>query len=385
MNKMKFVATCSTGLEDVLAGEILKNKAEIEEKGKNTVSFYADLKTIYSLNMSSRVAVHILQYADSFFFRDTDELYKKIFKINWGEYFTVDKNIRISVKGSSKQINNTHFATLRVKDGIVDYFKEKTGTRPSISKDEPDIQITVYVNENQAIVYLDSSGIPLFKRGYRSMKGDAPIKEDLAAGILLLSGYDGSRDFLDPMCGSGTFLFEAYMIAGNISPNLDRKFSFMNWCNYDKELHDKAREELKALEKRPEKEILGYEKDGRTAIIANNIKKDYFNDKRIRIMTGDFRKLEESFPDRHIVTNPPYGERVKTDNDITDFYKQIGDFLKQKCVNSEAYIFTANLPSAKFIGLRTSAKIPLYNGPLEARLLKYVIIEGSGKGNGSKT
>ncbi len=367
----KFVATCSTGLEEILKGEVEKCGCEVESVGKNTVSFYADTRSIYMLNMSSRVAVHILRYIDNFFFRNADDIYNRVFRIEWEKYFSYDKTIRIDMKGSTKNLKNTHFGVLRVKDGIVDRFKDKTGERPSISKGDPDIQITIYVNENQAIIYMDSCGLPLFKRGYRIQHGDAPIKEDLAAGILLLAGYDGTKDFLDPMCGSGTFLFEAYMIACTIAPNVDRKFAFMNWHEFDKPLYEVVKTELIDKEKRLETTISGFEKDSKTAILANVIKKDFFNDKKIKIMTCDFRKVEETFEKYVIVTNPPYGERIKTDNDITLFYKEIGDFFKKNCTGSEGFIFTANLEAAKYIGLRTSAKIPLFNGPLEARLLKY--------------
>lgn len=370
---MKFVATCSTGVEDILSGEIEKFGGTVESKGKNTVSFYGSKEVLYKMNMASRVAVHILKYINNFFFKNTDELYEKIKKIEWERYFDYNKTIRIDLKGNSKHIANSHFGVLRIKDAVVDRFRELTGERPSISRDIPDIQITVFVDDGSAIVYIDSSGLPLFKRGYRLRHGDAPIKEDLAAGILLLSGYDGTKEFLDPMSGSGTFLFEAYMIACNIAPNLNRIFAFMNWKDYDPELLELLREKLKTEEKRLPSKITGFEKDGKTAILSNNIKKDFFNDKNLRIMTGDFTKITENFENVIIVTNPPYGERIKTDKDISDFYADMGDFFKQRCKDSVANVFTANLEAAKSIGLRCSSRIKLYNGPLEARLLRFDI------------
>jgi putative N6-adenine-specific DNA methylase len=249
------------------------------------------------------------------------------------------------------------------------FFESK---RPDISKDNPDISVIAYLSDSEVKIYLDSSGAPLFKRGYRTEHGEAPIKEDLAAGIVLLSGWDKISDVLDPMCGSGTLLIEAYMIANNIPPNLNRNFAFQNWFDYNEKSFLSVKNDLKNKMTSGKVRFKGYDIDKKSVKISNSIIKKLGIEKSFDIRSGDCLKLNEDFSGMFIVTNPPYDERMKVD-DIKKLYKDLGDFFKQKCKNSIASVFTANLEAAKFVGLRTSAKIILYNGPLEARLLKFEI------------
>ena len=378
-NNLKITATCSSGLEDVLKEEIETFGAKIENTGKNTVQFYTNTETLYKLNMATRTATHFFLFLKQFFFKNADEFYSKMKQIAWEKHFNVNKLIRIDTKGSSFAFRNSHFATLRTKDAIVDRFRDLCNDRPSICKDEPEIQITVYLQDNQAIVYLDSSGIPLFKRGYRAIHAQAPLKEDLAAGILLLSGWDKKANLIDPMCGSGTFLFEGYLMANNIAPNLNRDFAFMHWKNYDRQLHDNAKRQLEAQVTPTETEFIGYDIHESPIKLARGIKNRHFPESNISVIHNDFRRISNNICDSFIIANPPYGERVQTDNRINDFYHEIGDFLKQKCSPGKASILTGNLEAAKNIGLRTSKKIKLYNGPIECRLLNFEMYQGSKK------
>ena len=384
-NNLKITATCSSGLEEVLQNEIKKYGANIESTGKNTVQFYADMQLLYKLNMASRTATHFLLFLKQFFFKNADDFYGKMKQIAWETYFTVHALIRIDTKGTSFAFRNTHFATLRTKDAVADRFRDICGDRISVCKDNPEIQITVYLKDNQAIVYLDSSGVPLFKRGYRSVHAQAPLKEDLAAGILMLSGWDKKCSLIDPMCGSGTFLFEGYLMANNIAPNLNRNFAFMHWKNYDSEIYNTAKRQLEAQITPVKTQFIGYDIHESPIKLARSIKDSCFPDSSIHIIHNDFRRINDNIGNCFIIANPPYGERLQTDTRINDFYREIGDFPKQKCSPGKAGILTGNLEAAKNIGLRTSGKIKLYNGPIECRLLTFEMYEGTRKNKNQST
>jgi putative N6-adenine-specific DNA methylase len=368
-----YVVTCQTGLEEILEKEIHDLGIERTTRGSSIVGFYGTAKDYYTVNMCVRTGLHVLKLLKSFRASDYDMLYYQARKINWHKLFDIGRSIRIDVKGKSRSLTNSQYVIHRIKDGIMDTFRKFFDSRrPDINKDDPDISIIAYLTDSEVKIYLDSSGQPLFKRGYRTEHGEAPIKEDLAAGIILLSGWDLKSDVLDPMCGAGTFLVEAYMIANNIPPNINRSFSFQNWFDYDENLFLATRESLKKRIVNSGVKFHGYEIDAKSFRISNEIMKKLKIEKSMDIKRGDFLKASGDFGGMFIVTNPPYDERLKMD-DIKKLYKDLGDFLKQKCKNSNASVFTANLEAAKFVGLRTSAKIKLYNGPLEARLLKFEI------------
>ncbi len=365
-------ATCKKGLEEVLGLELKLLGADNIKSGTGFVSFDGNNELLYKANICLRTAIHILKPLKTFYSGDYDNLYYQVKKINWHKLFIYDKTLRIDATGRSSVFKNSQYTIHRIKDGILDTIRKfNNDKRPSINKEDPDIHITAHIEEKKVIIYMDSSGQSLFKRGYRIEHGIAPIKEDLAAGLILLSDWDKEKNVLDPMCGSATFLIEAYQIANNIPCNIKRKFSFMNWNDFDENLYNKIKEELKEKINYKKTDFFGFEKDKKTFNIANKIIKELgYNN--IFIENSDFLKTNKTFENYFIITNPPYGERIK-DNDLNTFYKQIGDFLKQKCKNSNASIFTANLIAGKFIGLKTSKKIIIYNGPLEGRLLKFNI------------
>lgn len=372
MNNKKIVVTCKKGLELVVLKELKEISAKNIIEGKGFVSCDYSKEILYKSNIKLRAGIHVLLQLKEFYANSYDMLYQYSKKINWHKLFSFNKTLRIDVTGSSAIFKNSQYTTHRIKDAILDTMRKfNNNLRPSIDKENPDIHVVVYVEGKKITIYLGSSGQPLFKRGYRVEHGEAPIKEDLAAGIILLSDWDKKSDVVDPMCGSATFLIEAYMIANNIAPNLNRKFAFQNWIDYDEITFNKIKEEVKNEIKCAKINYTGFEIDKKTFLTAKKIINS-LGYSEIKIYNSNFLETEKKFENSFVISNPPYGERLKTEN-IIELYKKLGDFLKQRCKGSSVYIFTANLEASKFIGLKTSAKIPLYNGPLEGRLLNFKI------------
>jgi len=277
----------------------------------------------------------------------------------------------------SEAFNNSQFVALKTKDAIVDQFRAKSGVRPSIDKDFPDLRIHIHLDRDQCTVSLDTSGESLHQRGYRSATNIAPINEVLAAGMLLLSGWEGTSHFLDPMCGSGTILAEAAMIACNIPANINRKeFAFEKWNDWDNDLFDQIIDSLMKKTREFHYTIKGYDKAPSAVRKAQDNIQNANLDDYVTIEQKDFFETEKHTEGPlHMVFNPPYGERL--DIDMERFYREIGDTFKQSYPNTQAWFITANLEALKFVGLKPSRKIKLFNGKLEARLVKYDIYEGS--------
>jgi putative N6-adenine-specific DNA methylase len=316
-----------------------------------------------------------LREIERFQFKNVDQFYLKCKKIDWSKHLTLEQNFRIdSVVINSDDFRNSMFTSLKVKDAIADYFREKTGKRPNVDTDKPDIIINVHIFNNNCTLSIDSSGESLHKRGYRVKQGDAPLSEVLAAGMILLAGWYGNSDFMDPMCGSGTLAIEAAMIAQNIPPAKFRKeFAFQTWNNYDQLLWDKITEPTPKREFRytiyasdiSGSNLLNAQTNARRAMVFNKIK----------FQKVDFKDLESAFEKGTIITNPPYGERLRPD-DIDGLYRMIGDKLKQDFTGSEAWILSSSYDSMKYVGLRPSVKLELMNGALNCRFNKYEMFSG---------
>ena len=373
-------ATTFHGLEDVLVNELMKLGARDIVPFKRGVSFTGDKGFMYKANLSLRTALKILK--PIYYFKATNDqnLYKGIQGIDWSKYIGDNQTFVIDTTIHSDNFKHSQFVSQKAKDAIVDQFREKTGQRPSVDKDFPDLRINIHIDRDQVSVALDTSGASLHHRGYRTATNIAPINEVLAAGMLLLSGWDGSSDFLDPMCGSGTLLAEAAMIACNIPANINRKeFAFEKWNDWDNDLFDQIIDALMKKTREFHHTIIGYDKapsavqKAKDNIINANLE-DY-----VSIIQGDFfdSKKENAGP-LQMVFNPPYGERLNIE--LERFYREIGDTLKNNYPNTNAWFITANLEALKFVGLRPSRKIKLFNGSLEARLVKYEMYEGSKKG-----
>jgi len=374
------VAKTLFGFEELLAGELKKMGAQKVKIGVRNVSFMGDLGFMYKANLGLRTAIKILKPIDSFSVRDEEDLYKKMKRIPWEKYMDEDGALAIDATVHSDYFTHSLFIAQKSKDAIVDRFREKTGTRPDVDLDYPDLKINVHISEKQVIVSLDSSGISLHKRGYKVSTNVAPINEVLAAGMVMLSGWNGNGDFLDPMCGSGTVLIEAAMIACNIPPNLHREeFAFERWKDWDKELYLTIEDSLLNKAKEFHYKIKGYDMDIVSIDMAmDNIKSANLED-YIELKHQDFfQTKKETVGPLHMVFNPPYNERISIDTE--SFYKSIGDTLKQGYPGTNAWFITSNIEALKYVGLRPSRKIHLFNAKLESRLVKYEMYEGSKKG-----
>ena len=376
-NNYKMVAKTFFGFEEILAKELQNLGAQNVEQGVRMVSFKGDKGFMYKANLSLRTALKILK--PIYFFKANNEqtLYKGISGINWSKLLNANQTFVIDTTVHSEYFNHSEFVSQKCKDAIVDQFRERTGQRPSIDKVLPDLRINIHIDKDQVSVALDTSGNALNQRGYRTATNIAPINEVLAAGILLLSGWDGQTDFLDPMCGSGTFLAEAAMIACNIPANINRKeFAFEKWNDWDNDLFDNISDSLLKRVREFNYTIKGYDKAPSAVQKAIDNIKNANLDEYISIEEKNFFDTEKTSEGKlHIVFNPPYDERL--DIHMEEFYKNIGDTLKKNYPGTNAWMITANLEALKYVGLKPSRKIKLFNAGLEARLVKYEMYEGS--------
>ena len=377
MENFKMIAKTFFGFEELLAQELRVLGAQDVEIGTRMVSFKGDKGFMYKANLSLRTALKILK--PIYYFRAKTDvlLYKGIQGIDWSKYLNSNQTFVIDTTIHSDFFKHSQFVSQKAKDAIVDQFRDKTGQRPSVDKDFPDLRINIHIDKDQISVALDTSGASLHQRGYKTATNIAPINEVLAAGMLLLSGWNGESDFLDPMCGSGTLLAEAAMIACNIPANINRKeFAFEKWNDWDNDLFDQI---IDALIKRTREfhyKIIGFDKAPSAVEKAKANIKNANLEEYITISQQNFfeTKKETSGP-LHMVFNPPYGERL--DIEMERFYRELGDTLKINYPNTNAWFITANLEALKFVGLKPSRKIKLFNGSLEARLVKYEMYEGS--------
>ena len=374
------VAKTLFGFEDLLADELLKLGAQDIEKGVRSVSFVGDKGFMYKSNLALRTAIKILKPIKSFWVKNEDDLYNQIHKIKWEDYLKPTGNLAVDATVHSQTFTHSKFVALKTKDAIVDRFREISGDRPNVDLRFPDLKVNVHIDRNQCTISLDTSGESLHRRGYKTDTNIAPISEVLAAGLVLLSGWDGQSDFMDPMCGSGTLLIEAAMIACNIPPNLMRKeFAFERWQDWDVELFETIEESLLKKTRDFHYKIIGYDKAPSAVRKAKQNVANAHLDAFISIKHDDFFKTEKTGEEKlHMVFNPPYGERLEID--MENFYKSIGDTLKQGYSNTDAWFITSNLEALKHVGLRPSRKIKVFNGKLESRLVKYEMYAGSKKG-----
>ncbi len=371
------IAKTFFGFEEILAKELLQLGAQDVTPGIRMVSFVGDKGFMYKANIALRTALKILKPIYHFRVTNEESLYKGISGINWANYMNSNMTFVIDSTVHSDKFNHTEFVSQKTKDAIVDQFRTRTGQRPSVDKDHPDLRINIHIDKDQCSVALDTSGASLHHRGYRTATNIAPINEVLGAGMILLSGWDGQGDFLDPMCGSGTLLAEAAMIACNIPANIIRKeFAFDKWSDWDNQLFDVVTDSLLKKVREFHYTIKGYDKAPSAVQKAKDNVKNANLDEYIKIEERDFFDTEkETKGPLHMVFNPPYGERI--DIQMERFYATIGDTLKKSYPGTNAWFITANLEALKFVGLKPSRKIKLFNGSLEARLVKYEMYEGS--------
>lgn len=366
------------GLEDVLVQELKQLGASQIVKKNRAVEFLGDLGFLYKANYSLRTALKILVPIHHFKAKNETIFEKEINKISWENYFFNSQSFAIDATVYSDYFKHSQYIMLKMKDGIVDRFRKKFGKRPDIERYNPDIKFHLHISNQYVTISLDSSGDPLFKRGYRKSHFEAPINEVLAAGLLNLAGWDGKGNFLDPMCGSGTLLVEAAMIALNMPPQLYRKqFGFMNWKNFDLELFNKIKDTRINRIKDFSGKIIGYDISDKALVSAKNNIEAADLSEFIELKNQDFFTSQKELFPLLVVFNPPYDERLSITTD--HFYKNIGDTLKNNYKNTLAWFITSDLEAYKKIGLRPSRKIKIYNGKLECRFFQYDIYEGSKK------
>ncbi|HMO38361.1 MAG TPA: THUMP domain-containing protein [Saprospiraceae bacterium] len=375
---MKIIVKTLHGLEPVLAEEIRKIGGQAIRVGRRAVECEGDLRLLYRANLELRTALRVLVHLADFRADSPDELYRKISRIAWQEHLSIDKTFAVDVTAHSEIFRHSKYAGLKTKDAIADYFRKLTGARPSVNVTFPHLRINLHINEDQCALSLDSSADSLHKRGYRATTLEAPINEVLAAGMILHTGWQGDATFIDPMCGSGTLLIEAGLIATGTPPQLHRDaFGFMRWRNFDAKLWEEVLEQAKAQIKPLACDILGFDKDMRAVrASAQNIFSAHLEGGRIRVAKQAFEKLTPPPPPGLLITNPPYDERLQ-EADVAAFYSMIGDRLKQAFAGYEAWLISSNLAALKHIGLRASQKMTLFNGALECKFQQYKLYEGS--------
>lgn len=378
-NNFKMIAKTLFGFEEILAKELRNLGAGNVQEGVRNVAFDGDTGFMYKANLCLRTAIKIIKPISSFQVSSENDLYRKIYNLDWTEYLSVDDTFAIDATVFSDNFTHSLYVSQKTKDAIVDKFRETDGKRPNVDVKNPDLRINIHIHQNNCNVSLDSSGASLHHRGYRIATNIAPINEVLAAGLLLMSGWDGQCDFLDPMCGSGTMLTEAAMIACNIPANINRKgFAFEKWPDFDEELYEKILDASLKKTREFHHKITGLDKAPSAVRKAiDNIENANLSE-YIEVRRENFFKTEkETEGPLHMCFNPPYGERL--DIDMQDFYGSIGDTLKQGYPGTNAWLITSNLDALKFVGLRPSRKIKVFNSHLESRLVKYEIYEGSKK------
>ena len=376
--EFELIAKTFMGLEPVLAQELTKLGANNVQIGRRMVSFTGDKEMMYRANFQLHTAIRILKPIKHFKAKSAEDVYNEVKKIDWSQYIMKGKTFVVDSVVYSDEFRNSKFVSYKVKDAIVDQFRESTGDRPNISISNPDIRLHIHIAEDNATLCLDSSGESLHRRGYRQETVEAPLNEVLAAGMILMTGWKGDTDFIDPMCGSGTLVVEAALIAQNISPGVFRKeYAFEKWPDFDSDLFDTIYND-DSEEREFNHHIYGYDVDMKavnTAIL--NVKAAGLS-KVITIRQQDFKDFTKPSEKSLMITNPPYGERISTPN-LLGTYKMIGEKLKKEFAGNEAWVLSYREECFEQIGLKPSIKIPVFNGSLECEFRKYVMFDGKMK------
>ena len=376
---MKIIVRTYAGVEELLKKEIeqLTNKAVLIER--RAVSLDGNTEDLYKINLWSRLAIDVLVHLYAFRVKDEDDLYNKLTNFKWEEHLLPDETFSFSSIVHSSNFRHSQYVALKAKDALVDRFKKRTGKRPNVERNNPDQHFIIRISEKDASVLWNSTGDPLFKRGYRTHTVEAPVNEVLAAAIIDLTGWDVKTPLIDPMCGSGTFLCEALIKSTNYAPGLNRKqFAFEKKSDFKNELWESLTTEAKSLTIESKVPIYGFDVDNEAINFSNINLGNLFPNNNIKLECLDFFKLEKPIEDGLIIMNPPYDVRLKNIN-IEEFYNDIGSRLKHFWENYDAWVFSGNFSALKRLGLKPNKKIILFNGPLECKLIHLPIYKGSKK------
>ncbi len=373
---MTITVKTQSGLEDLLAKELRELGLKDIKTGRRMVACEGELEDVYRINYCSRLALKVLVPILTFDIKTAKDVYTKSLKYDWHQWLANDQSFVVRFSVFSDLFNNSLYGAQLLKDAIVDNIREKTGNRPSVELKNADISFDLYINKDKCIVSIDSSGEPLFKRNYKTKSSKAPLNEILASGLIQLAGWDKKQTLINPMCGSGTLLFEALFYAENRPPQYYRKkWSFQKWPNFDRHLFYKVKDEANEKITNPTARIIGLDNDPITIKFLRRNLRELELDEKVSTQMVDFFKWDHRAENAILIMNPPYDERMKV-HDVKKFYQSIGDHLKQNFKGNTAWIITNNKQAMKSIGLKTSAKIPVFNGPLECRYMKFELFDG---------
>ena len=376
---MKIIVRTYAGVEEFLKKEIesLTKKPVLVER--RAVSLDGNTEDLYKINLWSRLAIDVLVHLYAFRVRDEDDLYNKVTNFKWEEHLLDDETFSFSSIVNSSNFRHSQYVALKAKDALVDRFKKRTGNRPNVERKNPDKHFIIRISEKNGSILWNSTGDPLFKRGYRTHTVEAPVNEVLAAAILDLIEWDCKTPLIDPMCGSGTFLVEALIKSCNYAPGLNRKqFAFEKTSDFKKELWESLIEEAKSLINECKAPIFGYDTDNEAIHFSTLNLENIFPNNSVKLESIDFFELEKPIEDGLLIMNPPYDVRLKNIN-IEEFYENIGSRLKHFWENYDAWVFSGNFSALKKLGLKPNKKIILFNGPLECKLIHLPIYRGSKK------
>ncbi len=375
MQEFEMIAKTFQGLEGVLAEELTNLGANNVQIGRRMVSYTGNKEMLYRSNFALRTAIRVLKPIKHFRATSADEVYEAVKQIDWTQYLTVDTTFAVDSVVFSTEFRHSKFVAYKVKDAIVDQFRERTGNRPNIRIVNPDLQLHIHVAEYDCTLSLDSSGESLHRRGYRQEAVEAPLNEVLAAGIILMTGWRGECDFIDPMCGSGTLPIEAALIARNIAPGVYRQgYAFEKWSDFDEDLFQQIYND-DSQEREFAHHVYGYDNNREAVSIATNNVRAAGLSSIVSINFQDFKEFKQPENPAIIVSNPPYGERISAP-DLLGLYRMIGERLKHQFLDNTAWILSYREECFEAIGLKPSLKTPLYNGSLECELRKYQIFSG---------
>ena len=350
------------------------------EEGKvvpGGVAFKGDWSTCYRVNYGSRIASRVLWRIGEFDYRNEEELYAAAKAVDWPAYFKVERTLRVNVTAQKSPLKSLEFATLRIKDAVCDRFRDRFGRRPDVDRASPDVRVHAFLEDTRGTLYLDTSGEPLFKRGWRQGAADAPLRENLAAGIVMLTGWKPEEPLLDPMCGGATLLVEAAAMARGRAPGARRSFGFQNLTAFQPELFDTVKSHSKRQEQEAGLRLFGSDTDPKALNAARRNLAEAGVERWVRLERADLLEREAPAAGGVMVANPPYGERMGSPEALAAMYPKLGDALKKNFAGWRCYFFTADLRMPKLIRLEPSARTPLWNGALECRLYRFDIVSGS--------
>ena len=373
-------ATCPRGLEQILATELQQQGCTDIVPTDGGVSCKGTLAHVYRINLHSRTASRVLLQLTRTAYRREEDIYRAAKNIKWQDWFSVSQTFKVKVEGKRANVKSLDFIALKIKDGVCDHFRQQFDERPSIDKARPDVRIHAFLDDRNVIIFIDTSGEALFKRGYRQDIGEAPLRENLAAGLLLLAGYDGSQPFQDPFCGSGTIAIEAAWIATHRAVGLNRRFGFENWANFDRALWVKLKAEARSqIKERIQTKISASDNDRAMtrACKENTIAAEV--DMFIQINTLDVQDTQLNGENGIIISNPPYGVRLAEEQALHALYPQLGSWLKQHYAGWTIGMFTGDMHMPKLMRLKPKRKIPLFNGNLDCRLFLFDMVSGSNR------